>query len=271
MNKGFRYKHELSRCCAGFACAWLAAGMTLAVRSAETNNFKAGDANMPQGVGETFGKLPETNTIKDAVNIVKSTETNAARITEENTVKALGENTTKEAGATAVKGNLAGLKPSFDSFKLIYERNIFNQNRRPARTFRENPEPVKVVKTDRITLVGTVVTETNAVAFFDGSEFSLKGVVKLGQTIGGLKVETIVPGTITLSTGTNIFTLSMQSQIQRQDAGPWALVASAETYEKKDTLTKSGQESSSSNSSSDAGADEVLKRLMQKRDQEINK
>lgn len=157
---------------------------------------------------------------------------------------------------------------SFAAFKLLHERNIFNQNRRPGVKDTPRKETPRAPRIDRFSLVGTLIHEQGSFAFFDGSESSYQTVIKPDQTIGGCKVMEIAPESVKLQSGTNSVELFMGMQMKREDEGAWQAVMSSTSSSASSDTSKS---SSTEESTGDAAADAILKRLMEKREKELNK
>lgn len=157
---------------------------------------------------------------------------------------------------------------SFPAFKLIYERNIFNQNRRPGVKDTPRKESPKVSKIDRFSLVGTLIHEEGSFAFFDGSDYQFQTVLSKDQKIGGFKLAEITAESVKLQSETNSVELFMGMQMKREDEGAWQAVMSSTSSSASSDTSKS---SSTEESTGDAAADAILKRLMEKREKELNK
>lgn len=244
------------------------------------------------------------------------------------------------AGAAATPTN-AGSPLSLEAFKIITQRNIFDQNRRPG----AGPRPVRVERRapriEAFSLVGTLLHEEGIYAFFDGSGSDYRKVCKPGEMIAGYKVaEVTIDSCKLVATNETIVELPLGMQMRRQDEEQWqVVVGTAASSSSASDSSSGGRERSpefggrergpsssfnggrdrsspggrrdrssfsfnnrrergpaSTGSSaadsepaadlatdatpeakpaaeqgSDAGADEVLKRLMQKREQELNK
>ena len=188
------------------------------------------------------------------------------------------------SGLPAAQENAAPIKGNdFEAFKLIYERNIFNPNRRPPSGRGQRPDNPPPVRIDSFSLVGTMLYEQGAYAFFDGSEPEYRTVLNPSNTIAGFQVTAINPSSVKLCSGSNTLELAIGMQMRRSDGGDWKLSAGSSPGSSSGIAglaspsTSGGPSASSSSKSpaesagSDAGADEVLKRLMQKREQELNK
>src|SRR5579864_933699 len=92
--------------------------------------------------------------------------------------------------AIAVCGCAAGLRAqptnndaatSYDSFNLIWRRNIFDPNRRGIKPWQPQPHS----KVDAFALVGTMSYSKGKFAFFDGTSPDYKKVLEPGATIAG--------------------------------------------------------------------------------------
>jgi hypothetical protein len=175
----------------------------------------------------------------------------------------------------------------FNTFKIIVERNIFNPNRRPGQRPGDRGEAPKPVKTDGLSLVGTLVYDTNAYAFFDGSDARFRTVLQTSNSLSGLTLVEITPDRVKFNTASNTLELPIGMQLKRQEEGPWLLVAEAGSWAPTSDSSAAGDRppgerpggggssggnsSSASSNSGGGGSDEVLKRLMQKREQELSK
>ena len=146
-------------------------------------------------------------------------------------------------------------------FRLIADRNIFNPNRsgRSGRTVTRETE--RKVKMETFTLVGTMSYEQGRFAFFDGSGSQYKKALRPAESIAGFKVTEVTPTCVKLE-GTNgqAFELCVGMQMKKREEEDWQLAGQP-----------AGSEvASSAGGKSDGGgeADEVLKRLMQRREQD---
>jgi hypothetical protein len=201
----------------------------------------------------------------------------------------------------------APAKAEFSNFKLVAERNIFNPKRQARSSGRRESRPVP--KTESLTLVGTMHYEQGLFAFFDGTKSDYRQAVKPAQAIAGCTLTEISPTGVRLAVGTNEIRLLVGQQLRREEAGAWE-VASADAggsgYSRPDrprSLTTpvpgavsaapagaeaGAQEGEPADVAMDtpppqetvsqepepgnAGTDDpVLKRLMQRREQELNR
>ena len=165
---------------------------------------------------------------------------------------------------------------SFDTFKIIAQRNIFNPNRYAGRSGGPR-NPRQIARAPGFALVGTMIYEKGAFAFFDGTDSQYKKVLKPSDTIADYRVVEIAPSYVKLETGGNQTTLPVGMQMKEID-GKWEMTEGTESLggssgnpsgaSASETITEAGSETSSGGGS---GADAILKRLMQQREKELQK
>jgi len=152
----------------------------------------------------------------------------------------------------------------FSNFQVISERNIFNPNRTARHKRGNRPQPVA----DAFSLVGTMSYAKGTFAFFDGTSSNYRKVVQNAGTIAGYKVTDITPSAVKLANGDKQLVMKVGTQMRREEKGAWQLAATSElpveTTENADA-TSVGP----SASDSDSGGNDVLKRLMKQREQEL--
>jgi hypothetical protein len=152
----------------------------------------------------------------------------------------------------------------------VTERNIFNANRsgRVARS-REQQRQVKV---DTFALVGTLSYEKGTFAFFDGSSSQFRKTAKVSDNVAGFKVTAIGQNTAHLEADGKNIEMRVGSQMRREDEGEWKLEANAQPFASPGTDRRSSSQPNGSEptktSGGSANEDDVIKRLMQQREQE---
>lgn len=151
---------------------------------------------------------------------------------------------------------------SFDAFRLIVDRNIFNPNR--ASRTRAAPEE-KPPRVDEIALVGTMNYAKGLVAFFESADASFKKTVSPGDVIAGFKVERISSDGVDLTREGSALTLKVSHQLRRVEGSDWAVNVPA-------APDRPGLRSPASVAPAEVPADasDVLKRLLKKRDKQLN-
>jgi hypothetical protein len=163
----------------------------------------------------------------------------------------------------------AGL--DFSAFQVIVDRNIFDPNRYPRRPGETGPRPApKTV--DSLTLVGTMSYDRGTFAFFDGSSPDYRKALKRTDVIAGYQVRTITPDAVELAAGTNMLELPVGTQLRREEDGPWLLAGRAGPYAASPTSTSTNASATATGTNASSGSteseSEIIKRLMQRREQE---
>ncbi len=123
----------------------------------------------------------------------------------------------------------APARASYDSFRMISDRNIFNPNRvarGTPRTARSATAPAAHVES--FSLVGIMGYEKGLFAFFEGTSANFKQVLQADSVIGQYKVASVMPDVVKLSFGTNDFEMKVGMQMRREDEGEWFLSAGGE-------------------------------------------
>jgi hypothetical protein len=155
-------------------------------------------------------------------------------------------------------------------YKIVSERNIFNPRRSGRSPATAKPKPVKI---DTFTLVGALTYEKGRVALFDGSSSEFRKSLKAGEKIAGFKITEVTLDHVKLmSTNNTALNLRIGSQMKRQDEGEWFLNSKSEPYTSAASSNSTSTASTQSESSSSGGDEsDILKKLMQQREQELNK
>ena len=160
---------------------------------------------------------------------------------------------------------------SFDDFKILYERNIFDQNRRPVsdrdRNVVRERRPSSV---ERIHLRGVMINEDESIAFFEGARAELSGTITRGGTIAGFTISGINTDRVTLEKSGRRLELPVGSNLMKQSEGEWEVSSSAGT---QDTTppTRGDDKVATGGSAEDSNGDDsndILKRMMERRRRE---
>lgn len=159
---------------------------------------------------------------------------------------------------------------SFDKFRSLAEKNIFNPNRYGRSSRGDNTVEVKPVG-DSISFVGTMDYAKGTFAFFDSNNSNFRKVIPVGGTVAEFTLKQISPTSIELTReGKPATTLTLTQQLSRPpEGGEWSVSTSA--------LPISSPAASSDSSSKDSGAapaipadaSDILKRLMEKRQKQL--
>jgi hypothetical protein len=103
----------------------------------------------------------------------------------------------------------------FSEFKLIRSRNIFDPNRRAPRNTERRTDSRRP---DSFTLTGTMVTDTKTLAFFSGTRSEYSRVIPVGSSVGPFKVKTIAAAQVELERDGKVLTLPMGRTLQLENA-----------------------------------------------------
>jgi hypothetical protein len=150
---------------------------------------------------------------------------------------------------------------SFEAFRIITEKNIFNPNR--VGLTRATPE-ARPPRADEIALVGTVELGGQRVALFDSAEVAWRKNVREGETLGDFTVNRVGPEGVDLVRGEQTLTLRVAQQLRRPEGGEWSVVAAPDSPR----ADARGGDSSSA-PAIPADASDVLKRLMRQREKQL--
>ncbi len=156
--------------------------------------------------------------------------------------------------------------------RFVTERNIFDPNRQPH-YYGSSARPVthkaaRSTSAPTVALVGTMAYEKGNFAFFFSNDSEQKKVLPVAEKIADYTITEIQPESVTLET-TNKTRLTMKvGEVLRQENGKWELVGTGEVPSGAVTTDNSASGGASAPASSALEANDVLKRLMQKREQE---
>ena len=143
----------------------------------------------------------------------------------------------------------------FAAFRVISQRNVFNQNRVARGRDGAVTKPSRAVSLDAFSLVGTLYYETNQIAFFDGSRAEYRKAVRPSDTIAGHKLVAIQPDSVRLEAAGKTVVMKIGAKLQRPSE-----TAPIETAPETNAVAPAVEHG--------ADASEVLKKLMQRREQE---
>lgn len=110
---------------------------------------------------------------------------------------------------------------TFDEFKLIPDRNVFNTLRltSPPESLPTVTRRERVVET--FSLLGTMKYDQGHVAFFEGSNVSFKKSVKVDESIAGCKITAINADSVTIEANGKPLELKVGFMLRREDDGAW--------------------------------------------------
>ncbi len=202
------------------------------------------------------------------------------------------------AGSSSTLAQTTTNKPPVPDYRFVAQRNIFNPNRFPSSGGdRPRPSGQALARAPGFALVGTMIYEKGSFAFFDGTDAQYKKVIKNSGTIGDYQVAEIAAKYVTLQADTNRVTLPVGMQMKKLGetwelvAGTDAAIGGASTsgfsggrdreYSNRRFGRRAAQDNSSSSEQTDSApapapaptgdVSDVMKRLMQQRERELQK
>jgi hypothetical protein len=157
--------------------------------------------------------------------------------------------------------------PALESFNIIERNNIFDPNRRP-------PPPRGQTRTrtplEAFALTGTMSYEKGRFAFFNGTSSAYDKVLAVGGNIAGYTVKEITSTNVTLAANGKDFKMPVGRQVRKQN-GNWQMGRPVEIT--NDETNSEEAEATGNSSAAPVGANaqmnEILKRLMEAKAQEL--
>ena len=164
-------------------------------------------------------------------------------------------------GAAPAEPTNAPPRTDYAFFKIIPDRNIFNPNR-----YAHHAGTSSNADEDAFALVGTMSYEKGTFAFFDGAKTNYQKVLERDGEMAGFKLAAIRPDGVTLLAGDKPMELKVGARMRRDAEAGWQVVEETEASPEESAGT-----APTSAAADDAGMDQndVLKKLMQKREQEL--
>jgi hypothetical protein len=186
--------------------------------------------------------------------------------------------------AAAQSSNNVPSETDYASFsRFVTERNIFDPSRQPHYTSTSNHSVRHTHVTHSssapaFSLVGTMAYEKGLFAFFSGNNDELKQVLPASGKIAGYTVTEITSDHVTLLSADQKEKLELKiGDVMRQENGKWELSGPGDVPSGNSSASPSdagGKENSGNGSSASATPpsagepNDVLKRLMEKREKE---
>ncbi|HOR26449.1 MAG TPA: hypothetical protein PLS90_00100 [Candidatus Sumerlaeota bacterium] len=169
--------------------------------------------------------------------------------------------------------NAEGEPPGFEAYALILERNIFDPQRRPRAP--ERPEeaprdapPPPPPRVESIELLGTWITEQQALLFTEANRDEYRGTLDVGSRLGEFRIAAVEPGFAVLEGDGERLTWPVGYRLERREDEPlWRLAgrASGVARDRPTTATTSSSRSSASSSSGGEAAGDMIQRMRERR------
>ena len=127
------------------------------------------------------------------------------------------------AAPQILQAQQAAPKPqSFESFRLVLSRNVFDPERRalPRRELGQRSSVPQGMVRSSVTLTGTMVTPSKSLAFFSSSRPGYNKVASVNEQVGDFKVLEIAPNEVMLEQAGQKVPLSIGKQLPLAGADP---------------------------------------------------
>jgi hypothetical protein len=148
---------------------------------------------------------------------------------------------------------------TFDAFRSVSDRNIFNPNRYARGTGRPSTRTSSqpAARVESLSLVGVLAYEKGYYAFFDGTSSDYKQALQTGGTIGQYQVTEVAPDVVRLAVGTNTFALKVGMQMRREDEGDWFLSEGGDAPRKRIVSTRTRTRGGARGETATVGGEEM--------------
>jgi len=159
-------------------------------------------------------------------------------------------------------------KTSYDSYRMVRSRNIFDPDRRAmvmasAGVSQSVTTSAPVTQSDYVALNGILITSGKSLAFFSGSRPEYNKVALLQDAIAGAKVVKITPDTIVVERDGKQVTVAVGQTVPLDGSAPAAAPVAAPA-----PSSPAGPQTSSPDAPA-GGLGEQAKRMMERRQKEL--
>jgi hypothetical protein len=162
--------------------------------------------------------------------------------------------------------------PPFSRFSIITQRNMFDPERRPYRKkkYKEEKPENEIKAPEKISLSGVIVYNKKAIAIFQGTSAEYNVELEKGDMIAGFKILGIHTDSIELENEDGRIKIPVGSGLSKTDDENWESVSSVNLPVSGDVAKKKPGNDVKEKKSENAGASDLLKRLMERRKREMN-
>ena len=165
------------------------------------------------------------------------------------------------------------LADDFDAYRVVIERNIFSPDRHASSATYEidtattqTTATAAVAAEDRIDLLGTWITDRQAIAFTEGNRSEFSATPAVGEELGGWRIAAIDARGITLTDAERTLHVRVGERIVRGEGEDWRVT-------ERGALDSTPTVAAPSESKSGVGgvlgsAAEIMKRMRERREKE---
>jgi hypothetical protein len=170
----------------------------------------------------------------------------------------------------------------FDRYRLIVDRNIFDPSRRASARNSESDDVRDAREpAETIDLLGTWITDRQALAFVEGSRSELTGAPAQGESLAGWRIVAVRGDRVTLERDGKRLDWPIGKRIERRADGRWTLSGDSVLSSKSSSASSSSSSAASSPSSSTSAssssapassgsAEDLLRQMRERRQRENN-
>ena len=150
-------------------------------------------------------------------------------------------------------------KLTYDSFRTISDRNIFNPSRyaRGSGRTTQRTASTPASRVESFSLVGIMAYEKGVFAFFDGTKGDYKKALQSDGAIGDFKVVHVANTEVKLVAATNTFDLKVGMQMRREDEGDWFLSEGGDSAKRRIVSPRARTRGGSRGESGATGGEEM--------------
>ena len=172
---------------------------------------------------------------------------------------------------------------SLQDFDILHKRNIFDPNRKPYREPRKPQDPEPEPQIDAFTVIGLMAYADRQIVVLSGSSSEYNGVFKLNDQVDNLKLISLGDKAVSFAEGETNFSVGIGTGLRRVDGGDWkesterVSSTSRSQYSSRGT-TRSDENTDSAKESEDKAGEaddsedsaaELLRKMMERRRQEV--
>jgi hypothetical protein len=177
----------------------------------------------------------------------------------------------KAASGVAKDSATSVVAPSgtYDEFRIITDRNIFNPNRTARRNRSVEEVPPRL---DIITLVGTMDYDKGLRAFCDGSEAAYRKALRVGESVDKFKVIKISANSVDFEADGKSFSVRVGQQFRRPEGANWTLVSEDVARleaQARAAAANAGRVDPNAPVAIPADASEAVRKMMERRNQTL--
>jgi hypothetical protein len=163
----------------------------------------------------------------------------------------------------------AETSPGYAAFPLLQTRNMFDPDRRAPRPQGAARETQVSARVESMALTGTMVQSDQARAFFGGSRPEHRQVLSLHEEIAGYTLVAITTTHVELERDGQRFRLPVGQGLRREGDAAWEITAEVPRPSAKPSPNVADR--AGSERGADGALGDMMKRLMQRRQQEVSR